>query len=187
MLSMPISSSFSETGCSTFSLANFFPFSTSSLLSFSKCSRNLNSEGKGQAPGHAVNVKWKVLGVPIMFVIDQVNLILTIMWGTPHGRIPDSYPPLWPCSRCRQMLLSSDLEARLLALQFTGDQISVRQVLRLHPRAWSKFGCHGNDIGFLTCAGDDVLYRHVTKWKCVKRDDGHSGSGLLDRCSSCWT
>lgn len=38
---MLISSSFSETGFSTFSLANFFPFSTSSLLSFSKCSRNL--------------------------------------------------------------------------------------------------------------------------------------------------
>lgn len=39
---MLISSSLSETGCSTFSLANFFLFSTSSLLSFSKCSRNLS-------------------------------------------------------------------------------------------------------------------------------------------------
>lgn len=45
---MLTSSSLSEIGCSTFSLANFFPFSTSSLLSLSKCSRYLERGGRSQ-------------------------------------------------------------------------------------------------------------------------------------------
>lgn len=149
MLSMPISSSFSETGCSTFSLANFFPFSTSSLLSFSKCSRNLNNEGKGQASRHAYNntdvavhVKWKVLGVTILFISDQVNLILTIMSRTPHRRTPNNCPPLWPCSCCRQIWAQFwSWSSTAADYRWPNQCVSIRLHGQVRPH-WS-----GNQIG----------------------------------------
>lgn len=185
MLSMPISSSFSETGCSTFSLANFFPFSTSSLLSFSKCSRNLNSEGKGQASRHAynytdvaVNVKWKVLGVTILFISDQVNLILTIMSRTPHRRIPSSCPPLWPCSRCRQIWVVAQFWS-WSSTAGTADYRWPNQRVKCCICTREPDPNLGVTVMILAFSRALVMTcninTEVTKWKCVKWD-GHAAA-----------